>query len=39
MEMTGKPVVVQGLIEEYRGRVQIMADMPMQIRGLTVRRN
>ncbi len=39
MEMTGKPIVVRGLIEEFRGRVQIMADVPMQIRGLPVRRN
>ena len=33
-EMTGKPLIVQGLVEEFRGRVQIMVDLPMQIRGL-----
>ena len=30
--MTGKTVLVKGLVEEYRGRIQIMADVPLQIK-------
>ena len=32
--MTGKTLLVKGLVEEYRGRIQIMADVPLQIRVL-----
>lgn len=37
--LAGKPIVVRGLVEEFRGRLQIMADLPMQISGLPVRRH
>jgi micrococcal nuclease len=30
--MAGKPVLVKGLVEEFRRRVQIVVDLPMQIR-------
>ena len=30
--MAGKTLLVKGLVEEFRGRVQIVADLPMQIR-------
>jgi micrococcal nuclease len=30
--MAGKPVLVKGLVEEFRGRLQIVLDLPMQIR-------
>ncbi len=30
--LAGKLIVVRGLVEEFRGRIQIMADLPMQIR-------
>jgi micrococcal nuclease len=33
-EMAGKAILVKGLVEEFRGRVQIMVDLPMQIRVL-----
>jgi len=32
--LTGKPVLVKGLVEEFRGCLQIMVDLPMQIRSL-----
>lgn len=30
--MAGKPVLVTGLVEEFRGRVQIMVDLPLQLK-------
>lgn len=30
--MAGKALLITGLVEEFRGRVQIVADLPMQIR-------
>lgn len=32
--MAGKTLLVTGLVEEFRGRVQIVADLPMQIKVL-----
>lgn len=32
--LAGKPILVKGLVEEFRGRLQIMVDLPMQIRSL-----
>ncbi len=32
--MAGKALLVTGLVEEFRGRVQIMVDLPMQIQVL-----
>jgi micrococcal nuclease len=36
--LAGKIVLVKGLVEEYKGRVQIMVDVPLQLRVLPVTR-
>ena len=32
--LAGKSVLVKGLVEEYKGRIQIMVDVPLQIKVL-----
>ncbi len=37
--LAGKVVLVKGLVEEYKGRIQIMIDVPLQLKVLTAGRS